>query len=152
MDALQIIGGGLVGLLAAVGAGSMLLAVMNRRWKKSDDEAAVHLTNHTAEIDADKNAFNAISQRLTIVEKRMDDVNSQLMEQKVENAKLEAKLQHAEQQRDRQDEEIKNLRNRNHTLASDLQQRDAKILELTVKIGELEKRLTELTTEMHLGK
>lgn len=143
MEFWQWIAGSVIGLLSLAGIGKLLQMAYKAMLDRKAVQKALDQTNAGKEIDADVNAFNAINERLKLVEQRLDAVHDQLTEQKVENAKLEAENSRLTKENDRQEKEIERQRKRLHDLADNLQQKDGQILELKVT---LERRQTELTT------
>lgn len=145
----QMIVGFIVTVLSALGMGTIILAVLNRRWKKKDEKEITLADAHSKEIDQDVNAFNSIYRRLEIVEKRLDEVQAQFTEQKVENAKLEAKNSELAKDNDRLEKEVERQRMRLHEFAGKLQEKDLQILELNESLKRNERESATLRSELH---
>lgn len=126
-----------LGFLGLFGIGALLKLGYAARIERQKIKAELDQTNSGKAIDADVNAFNSISKRLELVEARLDAVHSQLMDQKVENAKLEADNLRLTRDNERQEKEIERQRERLHKLAEDIQIRDSHITELKVMVEKL---------------
>lgn len=131
-------------IIAAISGGSITGLFLTRRWKNQDRRTEIHESNHGKMIDADQEALRMFKERLETVEDRLEDLTESHTVLRLENERLKAEAKHTESENKRQDEEIQNLRRRNHDLSSELQKRDATIAALTTKIEELEKRVGEL--------
>jgi chromosome segregation ATPase len=131
------------GLIIALGIGKLIHMAYAARIERQKVQKALDITNSGKHIDADVNAFDAISKRLELVEAKLDTVHSQLMDQKVENAELRSDAAHAEKELERQASEIVGLRKRNHDLSDEIQKRDAKLTLLEARILHLEALLTQ---------
>jgi predicted RNase H-like nuclease (RuvC/YqgF family) len=142
MDWGYIIGSILLGLGIAKLLQMGYAARIERRKIKSDLE----ITNSGKLIDADVHAFDTFAKRLELLETKLDAVQSQLMDQKVENAELRAGTLHAEKEMERQATEILGLRKRNHDLGDEIQKRDAKLALLEARIAHLEELLSRYQT------
>lgn len=129
--------GTVIGFLGLLGIGKLLELAFKARQDRKAVQKAIDQTNSGKAIDADVNAFNSISKRLELVEARMDDVTSQLMDQKVENAKLEADNVRLTKDNERQEKEIDRQRVRLHDLAKEIQNRDKQIYDLKVVVTQL---------------
>lgn len=114
------------GILGGIGAGILFLLKhyvirdsnrRDRRDQAQEEIAGVHVTNQGKQIDADQAAFMIVSERLKLVEERVEKLHDDLTSQREMNAKKDAKIEHLEQDNQRlrerctkQDKEIADLR------------------------------------------
>jgi chromosome segregation ATPase len=136
--------GGVVGtFLSLIGAAKLVEVGQARRYAKQDRQQAIDDTNEGKRIDADQEALKIILSRLNAVEADLKQVHAAHNALMVRNAQLESDAKHAEKERDEQAKEIKSLRERNHTLAGEIQSRDLKLATLEARIVQLEAMLAQ---------
>jgi septal ring factor EnvC (AmiA/AmiB activator) len=152
LSTIQIIGGVMVSILSLFGIGKLFELLMRRRWEKNDADAEKHKTTSDKQIDADVNAFDSIFQRLTIVETKLDEVQEQLMAQKVENAKLEGENVRLSKDNDRLEKEIDRQRMRIHDLAGDINGRDLRLAEMNAALKRRDGEVATLRSELNATK
>lgn len=140
-NTLSIIGGGVIALAATLGVGNLLLAVYQRWAKKREEEGAMHDTINTKridadeavrgkQIDADQAAFVIVSERLKLVEARIDTLQADLSDQREMNARKDQKIEHLEK-------DNTELRAEVDTLRKDRRQQDIVIAELRSELNAL---------------
>ncbi len=132
--------------LGLLGIGKLLEMAYKARQERKGVKQALDISNAGKAIDADVHAFDTFAERLKLLETKLDTVQSQLMDQKVENAELRGVAQHAEKEMERQATEILGLRKRNHDLGDEIQKRDARLAVLEARILHLEELLSKYQT------
>lgn len=137
--------GGIVAILSLLGIGKLLEMAFKARQERRAAKAALDQTNAGKAIDADVNAFVMITRRLEIVEARLDGVNSQLMDQKVENTRLEGENARLSRDNDRQEKEIIRFAERIRELAAEIKAKEDQIADLKLVVERLIGEVNALT-------
>lgn len=139
-DGLKWIVGTVIGILATLGSvlgvSKLVELRQTRRYSLADKNNEVHQTNQAADIDLDKTAFQAISERLQRLEDKFETLQDKHNSLMVQNATTEAENKHLTETVQRQEKEIDEL------------QRDRRLLQdrvnsLTNLVGQLK---TEIDT------
>lgn len=134
MSGLAWLGGGLVALLTTIGAGSIILAILKRRWDREDKRETTQDAATAERIKVEGSISEKILQMMQASEdrlnKKIEKLESELGSLREMNARKDAKIEHLE-------EENKSLRDR-------VRDQDRQIVELRKEIEALTARLIQL--------
>jgi chromosome segregation ATPase len=158
------VGGTVVAGLSAFGVAGLLAAAQKRFYERKDRRREQDETNEGKRIDADQAALKLVYDRLDKLEREAKEEKAQYEKDKralnekleklteahnqliVKNAELQKDAEHNEKEIERQAGEILTLRQSNHSLRNEVQQRDAKMALLEARIAQLESLLAQYQT------
>lgn len=109
----------------------------SRKYGKEDSQQIVTDANEGKKIDAETLALKMFSDRLVLVEGRVDAFSAQLTEARVEKAVVEAQNVALTEERER-------MRGRMHDLATNLQSKEGEIHNLRQEFHQTQLELVEL--------
>lgn len=125
-------------ILSTLGIGAILLFLVKhfvvRYTQNKDKHHAIDITNQGKAIDAETEAFQLVLARLKVVEERLDKVQAEHTSHMKEYGKVTAENAWLKKDNERQENEIKELRD-------DAVKRTARIEELERKVDELTRRI-----------
>lgn len=131
-----IVGTAVVVFGMILGSG-LLVAVYNRVTARRDSRHSTDVDNAGKQIESSDRAAQRTADRLTLIEEKLEKVQTQLTSQMVENARITAAYEHSEKENERLNSEIGRLRDRIHKHGDEIMARDLKIKMLEKRIDEL---------------
>ena len=127
----------LIAVLALVFGSKLVADWFQHRRESRRENVNVHVTNKSAEIDADQKAMELLFNRVNYHEAEISKLRDELRVEAVTNARLSAENQNLLRENVRQQSEI-------DTLKADILSRDRQIDTLSRQVRDLTKRIEEV--------
>lgn len=133
-------------ILSSLGISKLLELRQQRQYALADKNADIHLSNQKASIDLDQFAFQKFAERLDKQElefkelrKELGEVRDKLSSQMERNARLEVENKHLNEEKTRQGEEIRKLRENERILQGQVNSLTNLVTRLQTELEELKK-------------
>jgi chromosome segregation ATPase len=149
---LKWIGGGIMGVLGLLATSKIVEKFVDRIHSKRDKREALHDSNAQAHIGAQTHAFDQIIERLKTVEKRVDELQSQVAQEMAKAARFEEQNKMLTAENERQRASIHGLRNTIQAKELEVVKMQGEITAMQEKIAMLEgeiQRLSKLEAKTH---
>lgn len=143
LTGLQWLGGGVVAILSVIGAGGLILAFLNRRWKQKDRNEEIHESNQTAQINAEVSLVQELLRRVATLERTQKEQGDKLMALTDTNARLDERNKALEKENTRLHEDLRDVKSENG-------KKGERIRELEKEVRTLQGQVAELMA-IHLG-